>query len=163
MLLQIFLGKLLTGEETSPTPGPLSSAAMAAITTYKRTPSVKVSISRALYNPQMDGTPPVEVRTLLAQQAAWERKRGTQAYKDMQQKQLVALSLAPATTLLSPDDSNPGLATSSPNQPSTDGGNTGIALSALQNQLGAAPAGGVVKGGVPQAVTGRKLKSFVRM
>jgi hypothetical protein len=157
MLLQIFLGGL------SPEQGPLSSSAMtAAVTSYKGNPSVKVSITRAPYNPQMDGTPPIEVRALLAQQAAWERKRGTQAYKDMQQKQLVALGLAPAAHL-SPTESSPSAATSSPNQPSTDGGITGVVVGALQNQLGATPAGGGVTGGVPQSVTGRKLKSFVRM
>jgi hypothetical protein len=137
---------------------------MAAIASYKANPSVKVSIQRAFYNPEMDGTPPIEVRTLLAQQAAWERKRGTQAYKDLQQKQLVALGLAPATTL-KPTGSSPSTGTSStsPNQPSNDGSNTNVVLEALQNQLGAASVGGGVKGSVPQAVTGRKLKSLVRM
>jgi hypothetical protein len=77
VLLQIFLGNLSASLETSPQPGPLDSTAMAAIASYKANPSVKVSIQRAFYNPEMDGTPPIEVRTLLAQQAAWERKRGT--------------------------------------------------------------------------------------
>jgi hypothetical protein len=126
--------------------GPLAD--MSAVQSYRSNPSVKVSITPAPYNPELDGTPPIRVQSILAQYAAWERKRGTQAYKDWKQKQLVALEVGAAAA-----PSAGGSSSTAAPATTADGTNTG------SPSAEGASAG---KGGVPLAATaGRKLKSLI--
>jgi hypothetical protein len=124
---------------------------MSAVQSYKGNPSVKVTITPAPYNPELDGTPPIRVQSILAQFAAWERKRGTQAYKDWKQKQLVALEVGAVATAATPTAGG-STSTAAP-ATSADGVDTGSPTPEGAN------AG---KGGVPLAATaGRRLKSLI--
>lgn len=147
LLPQMFLGTV------SPLPGPLPD--MSAVSLYKAVPSVEVDITPIPYNAQIDGAPPSGVLPLLATQAAWERMRGTQAYKDWKQKQLVALELVPGSSP-SPGDSELPASSPIPSSASTDGTATGL--------LGVNAEGATVaRDAAPQVAStaGRKLKSFV--